>query len=166
MNKKIASELAIGVVLLVAFVIAGISWFSSMRVGNEVGENLSQVQQPIRKQTRVMQEEKKTEECKPRYYEGNDKVNAWYISEDGDSVVMAISKESAVKLPGEMSKNIAEQEEITIKLIDATDEVKKSAKASTKKNPTEITVQGYAEVCQQPPLVSLEKATIAFKGRS
>jgi len=55
---------------------------------------------------------------------------------------------------------------LTVKLIDPTDEIKSQIKASSEKSPTTVKIKGYAEVCEQPPLVSLEPATVAFKKRS
>jgi hypothetical protein len=141
MNKKIASELAIGIILIVAIVIGGIFWLQ----GKE-----QKVSSPS------------NNACKSHYYEGESGVNAWAVSSDQDSgggIIVRIAKEDAQKLPIKNADG-----NLTLRLIDPTDAVQSSLNSATEKKPAAITLKGYAEICEKkPPEVSLEQATVAFK---
>ena len=73
MNKKIASELAIGIILMVAIVIGGIFWMSERK--QAIDEfNLSQSPILLKKQP-LSKESKLTEApCESHYYEGESEV--------------------------------------------------------------------------------------------
>ena len=176
MSKKLASEFAIGIISLVAFIIGGIFWLDSIKENNRNYVSQQQAQAPQKRQaadesvkvkTAVSAENPTSEDsCKPHYYEGKEEVSGWFVSENGDGMVVAIKKGETSKLPIADASMVDTQRNFTVKLIDPTEEIKAKIQASTEKKPTTITIQGYAEICQQPPLVSIQPATIAFKGRS
>lgn len=171
MKRKIASELAIGVVLLIAFIVAGISWLDSLQASKQAEDAISLVQAPKKEEIQNKAEKKDVEsenieECKPRYYEGKDRVSVWIISEENDVIKMAIKKDEVSKLPVNAAQSSVDKDNFIVGLVDATEETKEKLKDSSPQKPATITLQGYAEVCLEPPLVSLEKATVAFKGRS
>ncbi len=174
-NPRLASEFAIGIIFFVAVIIGGIFWY--IGIGNKQATKVSENQTTtIAKQEEVTQSgsEKASEklavassdDCKPHYYEGEGEVEGWFVSQSDDGVMLAVKKEELAKLPTENSKLTADKDNYTFKLIDPTDEVKTKIKDSSKENPVKLTVRGYAEICQQPPLLSLQPATIAFKKQS
>lgn len=174
MKKKIASEFAIGVILLVAIAIGTISWLQSAKQLDDEQNisqslNLSKVKKySITNSSQKDSADDKTVEkqddsaCKAHYYEGETVVHAWLSSEEESdgSVIVQIKPEDAKKLP---MSDVKTGENLTIKLIDPTDEIRKDLNSATSEKPAEITIKGYADVCQQPPLASIEQATIAFK---
>ena len=168
MNKKIVSELAVGLILLIAIIMGGIAWFKNAKeiaALDSLNQNVPANVQP----TKILEDKNKVAEensCKPHYYEGKISVSAWSVSEAEDGIVVAIKKNEVSKLT---IKNVDESNvkgNFTVKLIDPTDTVRAKIKASSAQKPATITLQGYAETCQQPPLVSIQPATEAFKGRS
>ncbi len=176
MNKKLASEFAIGVILLVAFVIGGIFWLKDVREG-KVADSLKDVTMTNdQKQLSTALEKKDSVEkvvigennCKPRYYneEEGQQLSAWFVSEDESGIVVAIKKDDIEKLPVATDQVTQTEGNFQVKLVDSTDVIKARVKASVEKSPVTITIRGYAEICQQPPLVSLQSATIAFKKKS
>lgn len=174
LNPRIASEFAIGVIIFLAFIIGGIFWFGSTSTeeapGN-LGINLNTSKS--KKQTsgenanqQVVESSASDDSCKPHYYEGEKEIKGWFVSQDENGIVVAVSKDEVSKLPVKDSQLIGEEKDFNYKLVDPTEEVGSKIKASTQENPTTFTVRGYAEVCQQPPLLSIQPATIAFKKQS
>ena len=102
--------------------------------------------------------------CTPRYYEGDVRVHGWgdpQNSATGD-VIMHVTKADAAKMP-DQSAAYGIQSDMEVKIIDPTAVVRGELKQSTPQNPVLITIKGYAQVCAQPPLVSLQPAAMAFK---
>jgi len=163
MNKKIASELAIGIILLIAIIIGGIFWVSIQRQSMN-NSQLSQSAIVLKKQPVVKKIDKTETPCQSHYYEGESKVQAWLVSagqKDENSMIIQLKSGEEKKLP---SGDIVKNGNFTVKLIDPTAGVRKGLLASSKEKPVSITIHGYAEICQQPPpLVSLQEATVAFK---
>lgn len=168
MNNKIAGELAIGTILLLAIAAGGISWLQSIR---QI-EDLQQVSNPevvLKAGDSAGKNNQDTDKkgegsnvCSPRYYEGESEVDAWLAQEqsEDEGMIIQIKAEDAQKLPLGESEVL---KPLTLKLVDATTAVKKDLVGATEENPVKITVRGYAEVCEQPPLVSIKEATVAFK---
>ncbi len=148
MNKKIASEFAIGIILLVAIIVSGIFWLQRMKPAG-VSQAL------LTKQA--------GNACKPHYYEGEARIQGWISPEDknsGNEVIVQVREEDMKNLPITDPDSIAN---FTVKLVDPTDAVRNSLRLATKEKPASVVVRGFAEICQQPPLVSLQQAKIAFK---
>jgi hypothetical protein len=173
-NPRLASEFAIGIIFFVAVIIGGIFWY--IGIGNKQASELSKNQPTtINEQKEAIQAgaEKASEnlavasnECKPHYYEGEKEIEGWLVSQGDDGIMLAVKKEELAKLPTENSKLMAKGEDYTFKLIDLTEEVKNKIKDSSRENPAKLTVRGYAEICQQPPLLSIQPAAVAFKKQS
>lgn len=167
-NKKISSEFAIGIILLLAIIVGGIVWMFENKQSDEI-QQISQVAPitskqkiPIKKTDLVSQSA--ISSCTPHYYAGESKVQVWLVSDgqkDKDSMVIQLKNGEEKKLPSE--DGTVNNANFIVKLIDPTAGVRKGLLASSKEKPVSITIHGYAEVCQQPPLVSLQEATIAFK---
>ena len=165
MNKKIASEFAIGVILLVSFVVGGIFWLKGFNEGKDINMNSEapkKVSLPAESVSEVIAKADK-ETCKPHYYEGDEEVEGWFVSEEKDGIVVAIKNSDISKLPATDVQIGNQGGNFNVKLIDPTDKIRLSIKASSEKKPVMVKVKGYAEICQQPPLISLQPATIAFK---
>ena len=173
-NKKVASEFAIGVVVLVAVAVGGFIWLKNSRdiaLVNSVENQQAQISKNNNMRLLVAGKADKSGDakkadsvtCTPHYYEGDVKVEAQFVSQEADGIVIAIKKTYASDLP--VTNYIPSDSEQTfkLKLIDSTDKVSASLKASSKNKLTTFVLKGYAEVCQSLPLVSLQPATVAFK---
>jgi hypothetical protein len=167
LNKKIANESAIGIILLVTIIAGGIIWmFESKQLAEnqqllQVTPIISIHKNPIKKA--VLTSQSDTSLCTPHYYEGESKVQVWLVSadqENGNSLIIQLKNGEEKKLP---SGDVVKNPNFTVKLIDPTAGVRKGLLTSSKEKPVSITIHGYAEICQQPPLVSLQEATVAFK---
>ena len=166
-SKNISSELAIGVILLVAIIVGGIVWMAENKQPienqqvSQLAPIISKQESPIKKETPVIQPV--ADVCTPHYYAGESKVQVWLVSagqENDNSMIIQLKNGEEKKLP---SGDIVKNDNFTVKLVDPTAGVRKGLLTSSKENPVSITIHGYAEVCQQPPLVSLQEAKIAFK---
>jgi hypothetical protein len=159
MNKKIASELAIGIILLIAIVLGGIFWMHDLK---QAMSN-SQLAESAKKQLAAKED---GNACQSHYYEGESKIRGWVAPADkndgkGNGIIVQIKDEDVKNLPIKDTGTLAN---FTVRLIDPTVQVKNSLSQATEEKPATITIKGYAEICQQqPPQVSLEQATIAFK---
>jgi len=166
-NPRLASEFAIGVIFFVAVIIGGIFWYYN-GIGKKQVDQLSQNQTTtISKQSAIEKVSENSgatkENCQSHYYDGEQQLESWLVSQDEDGIIIAIKKEDVAKLPTENSSLTSQGEDYTFKLVDPTEEVKAEIRDSSKEKPVNLTVRGYAEVCQQPPLLSLQPATTAFK---
>jgi hypothetical protein len=160
MNKKIASEFAIGIIVLLTIIIGGIFWLSKE---NQSGENQWLPQPATSVKQKPISKESQESTCIPHYYEGKTVISGWISSSDqndGKNLIVELKSGEEKKLPAKISENAAN---FTVKLIDPTAAVKNKLKLATKEKPATFTIQGYAEVCSQPPLISLQEASIAFK---
>jgi hypothetical protein len=169
-NSKIALELAIGVILVVAIAIGGIFWLDG--IGNEklVDNSAGQIVKSVEdaNQTKTENENGQIVEnaCKPHYYEGEKEIKGWFVSQDENGIIVAVNKDEFSKLPTDVSQLANNEDNFNLKLVDPTDEIGLKIKASSKEKPTTFTIHGYAEICQQPPLMSLQPATVAFRKQS
>ena len=173
-NKKVASEFAIGVVVLVAVAVGGFIWLKNSRdiaLVNSVENQQAQISKNNNMRLLVAGKADKSGDatkadsvtCTPHYYEGDVKVEAQFVSQEADGIVIAIKKTYAADLPVTNYKPSESDQNFKVKLVDATDKVSTSLKASSENKLATLDVQGYAEVCQSLPLVSLQPATVAFK---
>ena len=166
LNKKIGHELAIGIILILAIFVGAIAVICSKK---EI-RRLSELEKNFEMHAPVSVAAKKTEKparqedkCKSRYYEGETDIYGWADPnlQDGDGIIINIIPEDVESLP---IKNISDLKNFTVRLIDPGAVLKKKLDASTKDNLVKFTVRGYAEICEkEPPQVSVEQATIAFK---
>jgi hypothetical protein len=169
MNKKIAGEFAIGIILLIVIVVGGIFWLYGERQAREdqqLSQSMSALKQNVSGKISANQAGTKNQEsnsCVPHYYQGKINVSGWVESSDQNSkngIVVELKSGEEKKLP---VKDYESLTNFTVKLVDPTDDVKNKLQLATKEKPAVFTIQGYAEICSQPPLVSLQQATVAFK---
>lgn len=85
-------------------------------------------------------------DCKPRAFAGEANIRGWYANDDSQKLIQ-IAKEDLPKLP--VYKNDK------IKVVDATPGIEKKLKNSTEKNPGEITITGFADLCNGVALASI-----------
>jgi hypothetical protein len=166
-NREIATKYAMSIVILEAAIVGSLLWVYVKNQSTE-GQQISQVtsvlskeKNQIKKITSVSQPEAKL--CTPHYYEGESKVQVWLVSidqENKNNIIIQLKNGEYKKLPG---SDALKEANFTVKLVDPTTGVRKGLLASSKEKPVSITIRGYAEICQQPPLVSLREATVAFK---
>jgi hypothetical protein len=173
MNKKIGSEFAIGAILLLVIIVGGYFWLDSRnqmsRLENEDALLSANSIKPVQKNPAPASsgdEVKQTANvCETHYYEGKEQIRGWSVSDSSDNaggIMVQISAEDIKKLPmGNSEEFVANGNEV--KLIDPTEKVTKQLENASQENPAEIILQGFAMTCQQPPLVSIQPATTAFK---
>ncbi len=168
-SKNISSEFAIGMVVIIAILVAIIFWLLSRKqiVNNErIMRNLESVQraslrEKISEKTVKADENKEApSECKPRYFEGKSDVRAWIGNTEEDTIIN-IKNEDAKNLPLVMT-NLGEND-LEVKIVDLTDQIKAELKKATKQEPAKIAVRGYAETCEKMPLVSIGDIKVIFK---
>ncbi len=171
-DNGIASEFAIMIILLVAIIIGGIIWIRNARkiaeLTIEEQKNDTVVIPVKRAPAQVVDTENVAADnsCQPHYYDGDVQIEGQFVSQDKDGIVIAIKKSDVSKLPVVNYQPNEAETSFNVKLIDPTDKVNENIKASSAKKPITITVHGYAEICQPLPVISLQPATVAFKGQS
>jgi len=175
LNPRIASEFAIGLIVFLAFIIGAIFWYDSVKTEKSLSTTTAQPIKVKKEKTQTATEETanqngensaSADSCQPHYYEGEKEIKGWFVSQDEKGIVVAVSKDEISKLPADESQLASNEESFNLKLVDPTEEIGSKIKASSKENPTTFTIHGYAEICQQPPLMSLQPATVAFKKQS
>jgi len=170
MNKKIASEFAIGIIIFVAVLVGGVIFLQS-RQNDSFGVSRIPMPETSGNPSAVASAQssgtQNTDVCKAHYYEGSQQVHVWPVAQAasaGDSsVVLNIQANDAKTLPIKDESAPTDGSSFTVKLVDASSAVKNKIVGATQEKPAVITIQGYAEVCTQPPLISLQPATVAFK---
>lgn len=166
-STKIASEFAIGVIVFVAVIMGGIFWLNNVREKSvaDTPKNESAKKEEVAVKTEEKKQETGTSQaCKPRYFEGEQQVEGWLVSTEKDGVVIALKIADILKFPTEI--RLADDKKATsfnVKLIDPTEEFLSKMKTSSEKKQTQFSIRGYAEACQQMPLVSIKPAGSAFK---
>lgn len=153
MNRKISSQLAIGVILVIAIIVGGIFYFHNGKLAKK----------DIELTTRAEKKNELKNSCQSHYYSGESLVRGWIVpdKQGGKGIVVQIASEDVQNLP---VKKQADHNNFTVRLIDPTDSVKKDLLKASSQNPVSLTIKGYAEICDVvPPQISLDDAMIAFK---
>ena len=176
MNKKISSELAIGVILLAAIALVGVSWMHAVRrniegeyqapvipvaMGNasEKGGNVADASDSEKSDQNAGDAA-----CQSHYYEGNAQVKGWAAKSGNDNsneLSIEINSEDSKKLPA--TQTDYSNADLVVTLIDPTEKLRSDLQNSSQQKPVTLTIHGYAQVCQTLPQVSLAKASVAFK---
>jgi hypothetical protein len=84
--------------------------------------------------------------CQPKAYAGEASIKGWYTN-DGSQKLIQVAKEDLSKLP------LADNDKI--KIVDASPNVEKNLKNSTEKKPGQITITGFANMCNGVALASI-----------
>lgn len=165
-NKIIRSDVAIGIILILSLIVGATFWINNKKQSDQLEKQalaVSETSFKIAKQNKNVVAGK-TNTCTPHYYEGKQQISGWMDKgvDSSDGITIQVAKSDVSKFPAKDASNL-NSETFTVKLVDATDEVKNQLKDSSEVKPATITIQGYAEICKEPPLVSVQPATVAFK---
>lgn len=136
MNKKIPTTAGFVIVLIAAtaFLIIFLNSYGSYKDAA----------------TSVMDEQVKPKDktgCKPRAFAGEANIRGWYTN-DGSQKLVQIAKEDLSKLPDENKSD-------KIRIVDANPDIEKKLEKSTEKKPGEITITGFADLCNGVVLASI-----------
>lgn len=174
MKSKIEGELAIGMILIIAIIMAGIFLLQEKKqnLKDELFARNSYTHVNLQARRTADAGTKETEDtkadipdCPRHYYEGEATIRGWLLSSANDeNLTVQIKNEDIEKLP--TTKADSMRDKFMVTLIDPTDDVKEKLKTATEEKPVQITIRGFAHVCKTWPQASLKQATIAFKKNS
>lgn len=171
-NKKIASEFAVGIILLVAIVISGSFW-----VQNRKQEELNKIENsaPLQAsksiaQNQVRDDSKqpvKSETCTGHLFEGEAQLRGSYVLE---TIPGSEKKEWMFKIIAEDVANLPTHADIQssvatgnlLYITDATPEMTAKLKKATQEKPEMITIKGVYLDCEGISTVSIAPARIAL----
>lgn len=177
-NKKLASEVAIGIVLLLAIVVGGFSWAQNRQSEffNDAGR--SYVAQPTVKPVESANEDDKQQPvqvanedggsgCVGRLYEGEAVLRGSYVLDTipGSTKrewLFKVAAEDMDKLPGKAKVEMDKTVNNLLFITDATPEMTTRLKKATDAAPESITIKGFYLDCVGVSVVSIEPATIAL----
>lgn len=179
-NKKIASEFAIGIILLIAVVIGGIFWIQNKNTQVLDDAGMMVTQQPIKKiqdlkknnnqvegeQSSLTEEEVKAS-CRGRLFEGEAELRGSYVLETIPGTtkrewLLKIAEEDIDKLPVQAKTESNEVVRNLLFLSDATPEMIAKLKKATEDKPETVTIKGFYLDCEGVPVVSIEPAKLAL----
>lgn len=165
-EDRMSGEFAIGIILLISIVIGGLFWIYSKRIEQEM-------QQAIflnnKFSDRALESKKiirKNNDCKAHYYDGETEIDAWISKEKIDNskyLTVEIIKDDIEKFPVKTIVDNENKNNFIIGVADPDEETLELLKKSSEKDPAKITIRGYAELCQDFPVVSVKKASETFK---
>ncbi len=174
-NRRIASEFAIGITLILAVTIGVIFWIqdriveeqymnSSINALKKVNKIVKET--PVKKPAATVVDNKNNvsvensgDVCKARLYVGESMLNGNYVLSTIPGTakkdwLFKVSKEDIGKLPQAVSELLF--------IADATPEMIEKLKKATEKKTEAITVKGFYYDCQGVPVVSIGDARIAM----
>lgn len=187
-NKKIASEIAIGITLLLAIIIGGIFWVQDRKqealdviVG--LGDN-----QPVRRgiekpsvqqlevtandgqkesQPVVSADKTNADACTAHLYEGEVSIKGSYVLETipGSTKkewMFKVTKDDLGKFPAEAKAANDQPNNDLLFIADATPDMTAKLKKATQDKPETITIKGFYLDCEGVPVVSIEPARLAL----
>ncbi|MDR3582788.1 MAG: hypothetical protein P4L62_00290 [Candidatus Pacebacteria bacterium] len=135
MNKKVSSNLAIAIVLVVAMALGAYVWIQ----GNSVqSEDYPTANIAVAKNQNFSP-------CSAHTYQGEADVHVWQTQKDGDNII-EVAPADLAKLPTD--KNTEFQ------LADITPDLQNKLTASSEKNPIEVTVTGFMTRCNNQAAVA------------
>lgn len=164
-NKKIAHEFAIGIIVLLAVAVGAMALTSAKRQIREISSlQEADIEKAAESAKNIKRNQKKIpEECQSHYYEGETEIRGWAPSDmqDGEGMIVRIDARDIKNLP---IKDPSVFSDLTVRMIDPTAALEEKLTKATKEKPASFTVKGYAEICEKkPPQVSLGQASVAFK---
>ena len=162
-NRVISAKVATSIILLALLISSAVVWSQTkddQQFDTSIQVDISSVQ-ALKDATKNKNNDiADSNACTPHYYDGEATVGAWaqQITEDG--LIMQIDAQYIAKLP---TNNNHTKDPLAVKLIDPTDKIKKQLIQASAKNPATVILQGFADICEGSPVVSLQPATLAFK---
>lgn len=188
-NKKLASEFAIGIILLIVIIIGGIFWVqnkkqemfddaekgifeqsikavekeeSAVQPIEDVKVDDSQVENSQQDLTAVFEKSP----CAGHLYEGETILRGRYVLDttynNEKEWLFRVAKEDMNKLPIQIKFGDGRDVNELLKIADATPEIVLKLKEATDENPETITIKGYYLYCEGSPIVSIEPARLAL----
>ena len=174
-NKKMASELAIGIIVLVSIVIGGVFWVQNKKQESFEGlERVALGQQTTKpselKNEPVKQDKNSNDDkCSKHLYEGEAQLRGSYVLDTASGStkkewMLKVVKEDMDKLPNQTKTQNVEATNDLLLIADATPEMITKLKNATESNPESITVKGIYFDCENIPVVSIGSAKTALAG--
>lgn len=158
MNRRISTEFAVAIIVIIASFFVGIFFLGDRSVSDNTVSSIA-----------ISDVEKQADasECKPHYYdaEGEARISGWMVGDDGrGGIIMQIAKEDVKNLPASKDGSMVVDSNPKVDLVDPSVDVKNSLSGSSSEKPVTITVKGYAETCDSIiPSVSMDLATVSLK---
>lgn len=187
MNKKIASELAIGIILLLVIIFSGIFLVQNKKQEAIINAENAAIDAPIKldakKQatdsaqnvTDKVQAQDQQQDltagfekdpCKGHLYEGDVQLRGRYVLEnafgDAKEWLFKVFKDDLGKLPVQTKLSDGRNVNELLKIEDADPAVVAKLKKATDENPETISVKGYYLHCEGGPIVSIQPAKLAL----
>lgn len=189
MNKKIASELAIGIILLIAIVVSGVFLIQDMRRGLSDNSQKINAEQPAgnlvqqsaapkaesaaaddkqgENQPQNLPDGSRDGACVGHLYEGEAMIKGTYSlnSIPGSTKkawLFKVVKEDIDKLPNAAKTENNNIDNSLLYISDATPDVIARLKKSTEAKPETITIKGFYLDCEGAPVVSIQPARLAL----
>jgi hypothetical protein len=174
MNKKIASEIAIGVILSVAIVVGVIFWAQTVK--QETIDNSEKIETPQLVEKAGNDDEKTEDEqqnltdesaeiaCIARLFEGEASIRGSYVLDTipGSTKkewLFKVANEDIDKLPDPAIVESRKVSDTYLFIDDVTPELTAKLKKSTE---TELTIKGFYFDCEGVSVVSIEPARLAL----
>lgn len=158
MNKKISTEFAIAMIVIVAVFFASMFYIGSNWNADDVAQAVA---------INNIKKQKNVAECKSHYYDaqGNVQILGWKIGDDSQGgIIVQISKEDIRNLPNNEDSSMIVENNPKVDLMDPSDEIRNSLNNSNPDKPVVITVKGYADTCDSIiPNISLGLGSIVLK---
>ncbi|EKE19743.1 MAG: hypothetical protein ACD_8C00115G0004 [uncultured bacterium] len=170
MNKKIASELAIGAILLLVIFF---SWIfltqnKEQKTTNKIqnAETIKPIELDEKKEEVDLTAGFEKDPCKGHLYEGEVDLRGRYVLDvaygDEEQWYFSVVKEDLMKLPIQIKVGDGKNVNELLKIEDATAELITKLKKATDENPETISIKGYYLHCEGGPIVSIQNPKLAL----
>ncbi|HEX8974434.1 MAG TPA: hypothetical protein VF817_03035 [Patescibacteria group bacterium] len=173
-NKKIASELAIGIIIILALVVGGMFWLQGKK--EQIPEQKTPVAQSPTPQTQQQNQQfqknnpsdisewklvsgNPDDTCSSPTWTGNVTVRGWYVYDTSyadKEWLFAVSKDDQAKLPLQLKFGNGNSINEKLKIVDANPELVAQLKKATQDNPIPVEVKKYTAYCEGVPVVSTQ----------
>lgn len=175
MNKKIASEFAIGIIVLLAIVVGGI-FFVENRKQLASDNDVPRIEAPKNQETANVQtnqsenvdltERFKKDPCKGHMYDGKVALRGRYVLDstygDKKEWLFKVVKDDLIGLPVQITNTDGRNVNEFLKIADADPALVAKLKKATDAKPETITIKGYYLNCEGGPVVSIAPAKLAL----
>jgi hypothetical protein len=180
-NKKMASEFAVGITLLMAIIIGGLVWMQNKKLELLYADDSqvtipaqrTQKQQDVRNgndlavaDSSELTEKFQKNPCKGHLYEGESTIKGTYVQGttygDQKEWLFKVTQEDRKKLPIQIKMGNGNDVNELLKIEDITPELAAKLKQATNENPEPITIKGYYLHCEGGPIVSIAPAKVAL----
>ncbi|GEM_PF-1608482 len=150
MHRVVSTPISIAIISALAIFVATEMIVKSQEVTFS-GDNQAVITQALAKNKTAAAT---AADCKVRAFQGEAKISAWKIMKN-NKLMVQVAAADVVKLPSHDVDNF--------ELIDATPEIAKKLAASSKENPVEIALSGFATKCDGTALACMTYTDGIFK---